>query len=188
MARDTGDWFSGVVILNNLEILTGELKISGKYDAVQVIVYGAIRTIPAREIVKVSFHDPSVNCVRTLITTSSGKSKGHIGFYEVLIHGEVSLLASYQHYNRFDGASKLLSDNTVEIPEDMQLYFYDGKTVIASRNFRKQVYPAFMNVFGDDLTDYIKSHRVRLEDALGQIMLLQRFNLLYAKSKLLAID
>jgi hypothetical protein len=185
-AREAGDWFEGVVIMNDHEILTGEVKVSGVVDVVQLKTFGTIRCIQASDINQISFYDPSINCIRTIIPAASDKASRCIGFFEIIIRGEVSLLASYHEFNQFDPSFTAFNGQTISLPDDIELYFYDGKIMISSRYFRKQVFPAFMKIFEDDLSRFIRSQRIRIDDPADQIRLLKRFNQLYSDTELLA--
>jgi hypothetical protein len=171
--------------MDDHEILTGEVKIAGEFELIQLKTSGTIRCIPANDINQISFHDPSVNCVRTIISVATYKASPCIGFFEIIIRGEVSLLASYHEFSRFDPSFTALSGQTVNLPDDMELYFYDGKTLISSRYFRKQVFPAFMKMFESDLSRFIRAQRILIDDPVDQIRLLRRFNQLHSDSKLI---
>ncbi len=186
IAKETGDWFEGVVIMNNHEIICGDVKISGAFNLVQVNVSGAIRCIPAREIEQIRFHDQSINTIRIIITNASGDASDQPGFFELIIRGEVSLLATYQDYSQFDPSKGTLNGKSVYLPDDMELYFYDGKTIVSTHDFRKQAYPAFMKIFRNELTKFIRAQRIRIDKPADQIRLLKHFNLLHSESKLLA--
>ncbi len=185
LARDS-DWFEGVIVLENHEVLLGELKIEAAYSLVQLKNSGSIRCIHAREIEQIKIHDTSINSVRTIISVRSENPEKSSAFYELIVRGEVNLLASYNDYRQFAQSDITKQKETPVLPDDMQFYYFDGKTLISSRCFRKEVFPVLLKLTKDHLEDFILQNRIQIDVPADQIRLLKQFNLIYSSGKLLA--
>jgi hypothetical protein len=187
-------WYEGIVVLEDREVLTGLVKINEVYDALQLKDDRKITCIPARQIEKLAIHDSELGAVRNFVVIpSAGKSINIHEFYEIIIKGEVKLLAKEKSYQNIELAginiTESLFPNAVnEFANNKDFFFFDGKNLVALENFRNVVLPAFKRQFDSDISDFINTNKINLNYPRDQIRILKYFNKLYEENKSIGND
>lgn len=139
-SKSTLEWHEAVVVLNDSEVLVGEVVIEPSLDMV-LFRSGELRTFyPAGEIKFMNIHDEGVKFPRkfiSLLSEERGRSTSKL--YEVVLQGELSVVRKPR------GGS---------LPDMDDVYSYDyfvqrDASIIKLSDFRKKIYPIIQQYYAE---------------------------------------
>ncbi|HEX5171806.1 MAG TPA: hypothetical protein VFW11_21655 [Cyclobacteriaceae bacterium] len=154
-------WCEGVIVLNNSEVLAGDVVIEPSLDLV-LFRSGEVRTFyPVSKINFVSLREEGVKYPRKFISLQCEEhGKTAFRLYEVILDGDLSVI------RRPNGGS---------LPGTDEVYGYDyfimdKATIISLSEFRKKIYPVIENYYSEKkLTRFLSKEQLNpwsLSDAI----------------------
>jgi predicted RNA-binding protein with PUA domain len=183
-AAENGSWYEGVVVLEDKKVIIGTVSINEKYHVVVIKQNDKMKSIPAWQIRKVTIHDREIESLRNFIVLPSGNRSGTTySFYEIIVDGEIMLLARdkiYKNRPEMNGAVGLIGPETLnQFANNKDYLLYDGKNLMPLEKFRRKALPAFKKYFEEEIDLYMREQKLNINFPKDQIRLVKYFNKLY---------
>ncbi len=171
-ARET-KWYEGSVVLKSSEVLTGEILIEPEYDLVLHRRNDKVDVYPAHKILSVYFYDADANINRRFISIKDSGLFNHHQLMEVVLRGEVSI---YRKQKGFTGVGASDADG-------FHYFTVCQDRLVDLLKFRTQVYPRLMESSGNELSIFIKDHKLNPNCSAHAIIIIKFYNELQLKKK-----
>lgn len=159
------EWYTGVIVLNSSEVITGTLAI--KDDAVLVKKGLRVEVVPAHRLVAVRYYDALANINRKFVVHSD-TSGYHRSFeiLEVVVTGKLSVLRKPRGEVKADPGRR----------EAAFYYFIKTNNGLESfRHFSRSRLPE-LKASVQSLDHYIKKSKIRVNDKAGIIKFVTYYN------------
>jgi hypothetical protein len=184
------EWHEGIIILENDEIVKGELGYDYANDLIMCKEDGKIRTFGPHQAVSFQFYEIEKNLLRRFKVYELAQNSFYSqqGFFEIVVDGEVDYIRKrnrYALYHPRDGYMVHRKPNMHEVAYD---YFVqvNGK-LIKARKFKKEVLPQLL-LTDQSVEKYMKEQKLTTYDIGDQIVLLNYYNKKSDKAKPTAKD
>lgn len=167
------DWKEGVIILNNEEVLNGEVYYDHWYDLVLLRddPNQPVQTFTARQVQSFRYYDPQDNIIHDFLVLAHHPASSYPvpNFYEVVTTGTVLYL---RQHNR----CPLSPPRDVNPHKVAYHYFaYHHGQLVRAQRFTRDLLPTLVQE-DPALADYAKVHHLRTYDVGDQILLVEHFN------------
>jgi hypothetical protein len=166
-------WVQGSIVLNDEQVLVGEISVEEKYDVVLFRNQDKIVVYPAHKVQSVWLYDASSNMNRKFVSIKNSSTTFHAyQLYEVVILGEITLLR------------KEISDVAATKEEHdafgyKYLVQYKGE-LSALKKFRTAIYPKIRDVAGVEMHAYIKMNKLNPNNGSNVVRIIQYYNQMIA--------
>lgn len=168
-------WYTGAIVLQTQEVLTGILAVEPEYGIVLHRSGDQVNIYPAHRIQSLQFYDTRVNINRKYISLPQGiRRRYHL--YEVVVKGSVHVLRREKQ-----NISSVYSD-----ADSFVYYIYTGSELVQLRAFRKQVYPALQQGGGVQFSMFVLEQNLNPNDGAHAIRMVQYYNALGLNADTLA--
>lgn len=176
------DWHSGIIILNDQSIISGDISYDYKYDLIMYRNEGKTQTFTSRQISSFSYYDAQKNILHKFITLvyTSRPYFEQRAFFEVILNGDISYLRKHNRFPTYDATEKQLLHLTTNRGKNPHVVCYDyfvyiNQNLIKASQFNKKVLPLMLKK-DQSLNNYIKKENLRTYDTGDQITLIRYFN------------
>lgn len=167
-AKTTLEWHEAVVVLNDSEVLVGEVVIEPSLDMV-LFRSGEIRTFyPAAQIKFINIHDEGVKFPRKFISLPS-EERGRFAskLYEVVLQGELSVIRKPRGGSLPDMDDVLSYDYFVK----------QDDSITKLSDFRKKIYPVIQQYYAEKrLLFSLDDEQLNPNSSSDAIKLIQMYN------------
>jgi hypothetical protein len=168
-------WYTGAIVLQTQEVLTGILAVEPEHGIVLHRRGDQVNIYPAHRVQSLQFFDTKTNINRKYISLAQGVWKRH-HLYEVVVKGPVHVLRREKQ-----NTSSVYSD-----ADSFVYYIYTGSELVQLRAFRKQVYPALQQSGGVQFSMFVLEENLNPNDAAHAIRMVQYYNTLVLNNNTLA--
>lgn len=168
-SRSTLQWYEAVIVLNDHEVLVGEVVIQPSFDIV-LFKSGSERTYyPVSKINYINIHEEGVNVPRKFITHVDHREQGRsfVHLYEVVLQGELTVLRK---------------PNGKSLPEFDDVYAYDyfikeDASVIKLADFKRKIYPRIERYYSSkQLIHYLRKEKLDPGSPADAIKIIDMYN------------
>ena len=167
VVASTPEWNVGTVVLNDLQILTGEIVVEQKHDLVLIKQGDHVDVVAAHRLRSVNIYDKLKNINRRFVSVSTRTvNRNRFQLFEVVLNGEVSVLRKMK-----DIASKAETD-----ADDFEYFVYANERLTALRKFRSTVYQQLVRNRGNEISRYIKEEKLNPNLAAHAILIVDHYN------------
>ena len=179
-------WYEGYIITAYDSVIPGKLNVKMDFDAAVVRIDGQELVFPSNEIKRVVYYDPSLETPRTFQCIRD-INKGWVTsrLYEIVMTGQIQLVSrpiAYKSGRKSSYGEKTDScSKETEYALNHKYYFFDGKTLLPIRNFRKAVLPIFSKYYPKNMAEFVNKHNLNINRFEDQLQIVKHFNLLYAQ-------
>jgi hypothetical protein len=179
-APHTLGWFPGIVILNNDEILNGDINYDYANDLVMCRQNDKIRTFGPQQASSFRYYNEETNILHDYEVYAFQKNDYYEqrGFFEIVLEGKVNYIRKRNRYPIYHTSEGYLSGRSFRTDPQVVAYDYfvemNGKLVKA-RHFKKEVLPILI-ANDQRILEFIKERRLRTYDIGDQIVLLNYHN------------
>jgi hypothetical protein len=187
-ARST-DWYPGIIILENEEIVKGEISYDFANDLVMCKSEEKISTFGPHQTRSFRYYEKENNVFHNyeVLQIQQNSFYTRKAFFEIVLEGNVKYVRKHNRYP----VTQPQEGHLAYRRSNPHLVAYDYYTqlegeLIKSRHFKKEVLPALLNK-DQRVAAFIKENKLRTYDIGDQIVLLDYFNHTIDKTKQTAI-
>lgn len=186
---DYGLWCSGHAVLENGEVLTGEVSFDLKFQVVRVRKNGMTQAYSAENLAYFELYDHIKKIHRKYVSVDSPVHPGYSrkAFFEVVSHGEISYLRRSEYVRRPRATEDMRAPHVYLNTVCRHIYYVheeeDGLTRVV--NFEQEVLP-LMGRFSKQVDEYIDRCNLSLRKIHEQVRVVNLYNQLYAMDNKLA--
>ena len=167
-AAITPEWHTGAVVLQNQQVLTGELSVNLYYDLLLLRRENAITVLPVHKVASFHFYDEGVNINRRFVSVSNSDGSVPVfRLYEVVAPGDVLVIRKPKR----PGTS-----NVEDI--DFDYFMLHGAKVLPLRRFRGKLYPKLLEYDRMSMLAYMHENKLNPNKAADAIQLIGFYNYL----------
>ena len=173
-----GFWCPGQVILENQQVVFGEINYDLKYNAIQVRNNGVVRTYTAEKIAHFTLFDLVKHRERRYVAIDHQLEEGYQRktFFEVLTEGDVTILRKSKYVRKprvtEDQRAPHIYLNAVCRHD---YYAYNQGDFFEIEDFEEQILPR-MTDYEDLVQDYIKRCKLKLRKINEQMRVVHLYN------------
>lgn len=160
-------WFRGVVVLQSLKVLSGQVAVHPVHDLVLFKTdEGELSVFPSNKITSVHYYDGEKNINRKFISllekTASTKK---FTLYEIVIHGDVSVLRRPRFQDPRDEVASF--DYFVRLK---------GNNLALLHQFRTKIFPELVRLSENRVSEYVSGSKLNPNKAADAIRIIEFFN------------
>ena len=160
------EWFRGSVLLQNGNVLKGEISFWTGRDAILLSEGNAMMAIPAFRIQSLSFYDEEAEIQREFVTMPSTRGAATTyQFYEVVVHGTISVLRQ-QHLYWYSLRIQM---------SDYDYFIVKDDLFMPISKFRRELYPDLKRT-SSTLADLVMRERLNLYNIEDNIRFIEYYN------------
>ncbi len=180
-------WFEGVIVMNDGDVKVGSVSYATDYDMIAIQDGEKKLYFNAHQVAKFTFYDHEKNQIRNFEAKAlrvNDQIRGR-SFYEIIIKGEYSLLRKRMPYNyhltdeRYEDVSNSLAGISRSDYEEAMSYSYFisfEDQIVPMVKFRSKILPNMKKSLGQDLKEFMKHKRIRLDNDAHKILLVKYYN------------
>jgi hypothetical protein len=161
-------WHEAVVVLNDHEVLVGQVVIQPSFDIV-LFKSGSERTYyPVSKISYINMREEGVNVPRKFVTHTE-RENGHsvVSLYEVVLQGEISVLRKPN--------GKTLPD--FDDAFSFNYFTKDDASILKLASFKRKVYPRIERFYSEKgLSQYLRKENLDPSSPADAIKLIEMYN------------
>lgn len=166
--RNSLQWNEAVVVLNDHEVLVGEVVIQPSFDIV-LFKSGSERTyFPVSKISYINMREEGVNVPRKFVTqVDKENGRSVVRLYEVVLQGELSVL------RKSNGKSL----PNFEDAHSFDYFVKENTSVVKLADFKKKIYPKIERYYSEkNLTQYLRREHLDPSSPADAIKLIDMYN------------
>lgn len=178
------EWNPGVIVLEDEQVLEGDLKYDYKNGVIQCKEAGKIKAFSSHGVTSFYFINGSTNILQRFVSVEQkmGENYRRKEFFEIVLEGELTLLR--QRNKSADPVRKGHTPSTDNMTHHILCYdyyvFYQGEMVKINK-FKKNVVP-MMKDKKREIVNYADKKNLKLYYLMDQISLISYYNgLVYAE-------
>ncbi|MEM9671108.1 MAG: hypothetical protein AAF992_00840 [Bacteroidota bacterium] len=177
-------WSTGVITTNDNSLLQGEVSYNYAHDIVMFrkSAEATVKTFSARDIASFRYYDEQQKVVHYYKTFTSqyGEFAPRLGFFEIVVSGDVSYLRKHNRMAYYDGTDErhFAVKKSARISPHLLCYDYYvllEDEIIRAKRFKKEVLPWLMEQ-NIAISDHMKENRLSPSFIDHQIQLVQYAN------------
>ena len=171
-------WHPGIVILNNDQIIKGDLSYDYANDLIMCQQDGKIKTFGPHQAASFRYYEEEKNLfhrfkVYKLAQNSFYSQKA---FFEIVLDGKVDFIRKRNRYDVQQSREGYLAHRSTNVHEvAYQYYVLVNDRLVKARKFKKEVLPQLL-LNEQSLESYMKEQKLRSYDIGDQIVLLNYYN------------
>lgn len=187
LSNRTTDWYPGIVILNDKEIVKGEISYDYSHDIVMCKEGEVIQTFTPHQVHSFKYFDEEHNIFHEYLTLSNEINPKYQqkAFYEVVLEGDVNFVRKRNRYPAYNAKEGYLSTRNARLNEHKVCYEYFieyNDELIKSRRFKQEVLP-LLKRNDQSLRVYMKENHLKPHNIGDQIELVEYYNHISSLSK-----
>ncbi len=187
ISNSSTDWNSGIVILNNKEIVKGAISYDYARDIVMCKENETIRTFSPHQVSSFKYFDEAESLFHDFVTlgVEVHPSYQHIAFYELVLEGDINYVRKRNRFPAIQAKEGYLALQNSQLNEHKVCYEYFvhyNDQLIKARRFKKEVLP-LMKSKEKSIQAFMKANHLRPYDIGDQIELVEYYNDISGLSK-----
>ncbi len=162
-------WYEGVVVLKNAQVLNGEVSVNALHDLVIFKSGEKVMVYPAHKIKAFYYYDTAANINRRFLSLIESNTLFKVyHLYEVVLWGDVSVLRMQKKHvsTEYENMDKYGYDYFIQMGDDL--------TPII--RFRKQVYPELLKGSHDKIMSFVHEKKLNPNLASSAIQIIKFYN------------
>lgn len=188
------EWFDGVVVLKDDQVLIGQVKHNSQLNIVQVKDDEKMKTFSAYQVAKFSFNDTQLGFIRRFVSVPYEQESKNFSdaFFEVIIQGEIRLLRRAKAYVNGDVANESqevynvngYTINNFQYQHAMSFdYFFqvDGQ-VVPSDKFKRMLLPDIRDSYNNAVAQFIDDNHLNIHKIYDQVLIIRYYNKIYSSN------
>ena len=187
---DHGLWCNGHAVLENGEVLLGEVSFDLKFQVVRVRKNGMTQAYSAENMAYFELYDHIKKINRKYVSVDSPVHPGYSrkAFFEVISHGELSYLRRSEYVRRPRATEDMRAPHIYLNTVCRHIYYVHMKKEGLTRvsNFEEEVLP-LMESYEKQVDEYIDRCNLSLRRLHEQVRVVNLYNQLHAMNNKLAI-
>ncbi|MDF9795879.1 hypothetical protein OKW21_001142 [Catalinimonas alkaloidigena] len=181
LSNSTTDWYPGVIILENTEVVKGDISYDYSHDIVMCKIDDVIKTFTPHQVTAFKYYEESENLFHDFVTLTNYINPRYQqkAFYEVVLEGDISYVRKRNKYPAYNAKEGYLANRNKRLNQHKVCYEYFvhyENELIKSKSFKREVLPIMQNK-ERSLHTYMKKNQLRPYDIGDQIELVEYFNL-----------
>lgn len=175
LASPSPIWYDGVVVLNDQQILTGQVAIHNRQNLILFKVGEKVTVYPAHKIQNVFYYDQNADINRKFVSIANhNRGFAEYQLFEIVLRGPVTVLRKGKlHLNAEDH-------------EDFNYFTLYRDEVLPIKQFRKKIYPHLSDCDPFKFSAYEAKERLNPNSTKDAISLIKFYNQLIRNSNSLA--
>jgi hypothetical protein len=186
---DFGLWCNGQAVLENGEVLAGDISFDLKFEVVRVKKNGIVHAYTAEGLAYFEMYDHIKRIHRKYVSVDSPVHPGYSrrAFFEVISHGELSFLRRSEYVRRPRATEDMRAPHVYLNSICKHIYYlHDAEEgLVQVDNFKKEVLPR-MERYEKQVDDYIDRCHLSLKKVHEQVRVVNLYNQLHAMENKLA--
>ena len=186
---DYGLWCQGKALLENGDLLEGEISLDLKFEVVRVKKDGFVHAYTAQSVAYFELFDHIKKINRKYISVENKVHPGYErkSFFEVISHGELSFLRQSEYVRRPRATEDIRAPHVYLNSICKHIYYMHDQEegLLRIQNFRKEVIPRMVG-YEEEVNNYIKSCRLTLRKVHEQVRVFNLYNQLCTMNNRLA--
>ena len=179
-SNKTTEWYPGIVILNDEEIVKGNISYDYSHDIVMCKEGEIIQTFTPHQVHSFKYFDEEANIFHEYITLSNEINPRYQqkAFYEVLLEGDINYVRKRNRFPAYNAKEGYLANRNNRLNEHKVCYEYFVQyedELIKSRRFKQEVLP-IMKSKEQSLQAFMKKNQLKPYDIGDQIELVEYYN------------
>lgn len=179
-------WHDGKIVLESGDTLTGQVKYDLQQDVVQYIdKRGTVEVFTARKILMCEIFDKSVTQYRQFYALPYNTAAGYrtLVLFELVGEGKLTLLCR-ERLEMQTSSSPYYYGGSFSRYELVNKYFILKENgTIVDFNMRRVDFMELLGKHANDISDYMKENKLRLDDKQDVIRILAYYNSLFKRNK-----
>ena len=179
------EWNPGIIILENDQIVKGDLAYDYSSDLIMCRNDDKIQTFGPHQAVSFRFYEEDKNLIRKFKVYEMPQNSFYTqeAFFEIVVDGEVDYIRKRNRYALYQPRDGYLAHRKPNMHEVAYDYFVqvNGK-LIKARRFKKEVLPQLI-LTDQSVEHYMREQQLTTYDIGDQIVLLNYYNGKTSKSK-----
>jgi len=169
--------FDGVVVNHRQEVILAQIAVETAFDA---LIFKAnsdtagCSILPAHRVNSFRYFDSANNINRQFISL---RYHGVYRFFEVVIYGPIQVI---RRLKRNVGPLEANEGH------DYDFFCWFGNELTEMKSFRSTVFPLLVQVYGQELEDFINQNKLRLHDQVSIFSIVKKCNELCGRQRLVA--
>ncbi|MFP4092484.1 MAG: hypothetical protein ACLFUB_21030 [Cyclobacteriaceae bacterium] len=173
-------WYPGIVILQDEQVLRGDISYDFAHDLVMCRQEGTIRTFGPQQAQSFRYYEEEANLLHnfSVYTLQKNSFYEQKGFFEIVLQGDVSYVRKRNKYPIYQTRNGYMQPRDFRNEPHLVAYDYYilvNDEMIKARNFKKEVLPALLQE-DRSIKAFMKEKRLRTYDIADQIVLLDYYN------------
>lgn len=174
------DWHPGLVILNNHEIVKGDISYDYAYDLVMCKEGDKIQTFTTHQASSFKYFDAESNLFHEYVALSNKITPEYQqkSFYEVVLEGDINYVRKRNRFPAYHPKDGYLATRNAQMNEHKVCYEYFVQykdELIKSRRFKQEVLP-IMKSKEYSIDAYMRANNLRTYNIGDQIELVEYYN------------
>lgn len=165
--KENVQWYDGVIVLANEEILQGEVFPTGN-DLVLFRSNSKVKVVPAHQLQSVHFYDKESDINRKFISRNESRDSRRVfHLYEVVLSGEINLLRR---------KSAVQSNSKPHDKYDFVYFIESGEELVTLKKFRTTFFYAMMANHPDEMVSFIEQNRLNPNISADAVRIISYYN------------
>lgn len=174
------EWYSGIVILNNNDIVKGDLSYNFSHDLVMCREGETIKTFTPHQVNSFKYFNEETEVFHEFITLSNDihPKFQQKAFYEVVLEGDINYVRKRNRFPAYNAKEGYLSTPNARLNEHKVCYEYFvqyDNALIKSRRFKQEVLP-MMKSKEQSIQAFMKEKQLKPYNIGDQIELVEYYN------------
>lgn len=188
---DFGLWCKGQAMLENGDVLEGQISFDLKFQVVRVKSNGIVHAYTAESLAYFEMYDHIKKIGRKYVSVDSPVHPGYSrkAFFEVISHGTLSYLRQSEYIRRPRATEDMRAPHVYLNSVCRHIYYIhdEEEGLVRVNDFSEEVLPR-MDSFEEEVDDYIDRCHLSLRKLHEQVRVINLYNQLHATRGKLAAD
>ncbi|WPP49500.1 hypothetical protein [Catalinimonas niigatensis] len=173
-------WYPGIIILNNNEIIKGDISYNYAYDIVMCKEGELTKTFTTHQVSSFKYFDEEDNLFHEYITLSNEVTSEYQkkAFYEVVLEGDINYVRKRNRFPAYHAKEGYLATRNAHMNKHKVCYEYFvhyDNDLIKSRRFKQEVLP-IMESKEYSISAYMREKQLKTYNIGDQIELVEYYN------------
>ena len=167
-AESSLEWYEGAIVLEGKQVRVGQIAFQPRYDVVLLkTTDGPVQVYPAHRIVSFNFYDAIENINRKFISLADSRVGFEAySFYEVVLHGDVTILRQARGY----------INSGISEEDEFDFFTWHELKLTPLKQFRDKIYPMIMDYNYAMMHSYKKQEQLNPNRPADAIRLVRYYN------------
>lgn len=180
LSKKATPWQEGIIILNNEQVINGEISYDYFYDVVLHRADGLISTYTPQQFISFMYYDEKEDLYHNFVSLDNELNPKYQqkAIYEVVLEGKVNYVRKRNKYPTYEPKKGYLANKNRRLNQHKVAYEYFvqyGDRLIKSRRFKQEVLPLMLDQ-EQSLAFYMKENNLKSYQVGDQIELVRYFN------------
>jgi hypothetical protein len=163
------EWHKGAVVLNNLEVYSGEISVQPIHDLILFRTGETITVYPAHRIKSFNFYDDEANINRKFISLKENHvARRAYHLYEVVLRGELMILRKQK--------KERSTQQTNHDKFDFDYFINDHENLVSLMYFRSTLYPTILKIYRQEILSFIHQNNLNPNQPGHAIQIIEFYN------------